>query len=347
MPEQNQDRSSVRRVYDLNGLRLSVTAPDEELGTCLDSFLAPLAVDSGVASDWEVSIRIEEELPVLDGHVVWQGDLPEGLHGVISRDPSTNVLLVTDHLVVITAPGKRETEVVVCPGREQTLRGTPSISIVAEAIRSVGQFLLHAACLSFPSSDDCLIIFAPSGTGKTTTSLALARTGWSLMGDDVTILNLKAGAPLVWALPRWLTVHRQTEELLPWLAEATRPWNGRDQQAVKLGAVASLVDLSPPRPKPCRTVVMLDRPNAAAHAIEPLERNEAMVRILSDNLRISPYGLVERDLSLLDAVARVVNVTQLFRLSVGPELASLGAFLNAACGEGHGGAAAVRNQQVE
>lgn len=347
MPEQNQDRPTVRRVYGLNGLRLSVTAPDEELGTCLDSFLAPLTLESRAAGDWRISIRLNEELPAHHGQVVWQGDLPEGLHGVISRDPSTNVLLVTDHLVVITAPGKRETEVVVRPGREQTLRGTPSISIVAEAIRSVGQFLLHAACLSFPSSDDCLIIFAPSGTGKTTTSLALARAGWRLMGDDVTILNLNAGVPLVWALPRWLTVHRRTEELLPWLTAATKPWDGRDQQAVKLGAVAPLIDLSPPRPRPCRTVVMLDRPNAAAHELGPLERGEAMLRVLSDNLRISPYGLVERDLSFLDAVTRVVNVTQLFWLSVGPDLASLGAFLNAACGEGHGGATAVRNLQVE
>jgi hypothetical protein len=150
------------------------------------------------------------------------------------------------------------------------------------------------------------------------------------MGDDVTILTFEARGAAAWALPRWLTVHRRTAELLPWLAPAVKPWNGRDQQAVKLEAVAQLVKLSPSRALPCRTVVLLDKPNATAHAIEPLDRQEAMLRILSDNLRIAPFGLAERDLAFFDAVAKLVSNAQVFRLSVGAELASLGAFLEAA-----------------
>jgi hypothetical protein len=328
MLERNSKILAAFRRYDLNGLALSVIAPDDTLSTCLDSFLAPLAVDESFASDWEVRISREETLPNEQaGLVIWEGDLPEGVPAVMRRDGASLNLLVPGHLALFTDRRRKRIEVLLRPGREKTLRGTPSISILAEVIRGSGLFLIHAACLLIPGADDCLLIFAPSGTGKTTTSLALARSGWRLAGDDATILQMHETGPRVWALPRALTVHRRTEELLPWLASATKPWAGRDQQSVPLASIAPLVSHATPVPRRCCATVLLDMPNGSEHVAAPLDRSEALLRMLSDNLRIAPDGMGAHDHDLLDSFATLVKHTTVLRLSVGPDLPSIGSYL--------------------
>jgi hypothetical protein len=327
MLERNSGLAVASRRYDLNGLTLRVIAPDDTLCTCLEPFLSPLAVEDG-ASDWEIRINREDSLPSEQaGFLIWEGNLPERLPAVMRRDGGNSNLLVRDHLALSSDRGGKRIDVVVRPGREKTLRGTPSINILTEVIRGSGLFLIHAACLLPPRRDDCLLIFAPSGTGKTTTSLALARTGWSLAGDDAAILQMHETGPQVWALPRSLTVHRRTEELLPWLIAATKPWAGRDEQAVPLANVTRLVSSATPVPRRCCTIVLLDKPNGSAHEARPLDRSEALLRILSDNLRIAPDGMVDRDHDLLDAFAALVKHVPVLRLSVGPDLPSLGSYL--------------------
>jgi hypothetical protein len=318
----------ARLAYDLAGLTLRVTAPDSTLCTCLESILAPLAMDVENVPEWEVRIRRDNILPKLQaGGMEWEGDLPEGLPAAMRRNGTDANLLVHDHLSMFTDTRNKIIDVIVRPGFENTLHGTPSISIVAEIIRGSGHFLIHSACLLLPATEECLLIFAPSGAGKTTTSLALARNGWRLVGDDATILNMDGTETRAWALPRALNVHRQTEQLLPWLADATNPWDGKVEQSVPLCGVAPLIHHATPIPRRCRATVVLGMPNSSAHLASPLSRSDALLRILADNLRIPADGMGEQDLDLLDSLAALVKQTTVLQLSVGPDLESLGAYL--------------------
>ena len=177
----------------------------------------------------------------------------EGLPAIFGEedDKTRSHLLVHDHLVVSTDRKRRHIAVAVRPGREKALHASPSIRIITEIISASGLHLIHAACLLFPSQDEALVMFAPSGTGKTTTSLALARSGWRLFGDDATLLELDGGSPRVWALPRGLNVHQRTVQLLPWLSPAIKPWRDREEQGVALETIAPLIAVARAGPTAC------------------------------------------------------------------------------------------------
>ncbi|TGT17875.1 serine kinase, partial [Mesorhizobium sp. M3A.F.Ca.ET.174.01.1.1] len=79
---------------------------------------------------------------------------------------------------------------------------TPSMLVLDAALDAGGQHMLHTAGLTLPGRDALVLIHAPSGTGKSTTSLALASQGFGLCSDDVMILSAKAGEVTAWGMPR-------------------------------------------------------------------------------------------------------------------------------------------------
>jgi hypothetical protein len=81
--------------------------------------------------------------------------------------------------------------------------------------------------------------------------------------------------------------------------------------------------------------MLLDAPNGSAHTVAQLDRSEALLRMLADNLRIAPDGLGDDDVSLLDCLALLAKHTTVLRLSVGPALETLAPCLAAACARHH------------
>lgn len=324
---------SFRKYYDLNGLTVGVTAPNEGLGTCLDPLLGPLAVTGPIEAQWQVDIRLDDNLPRdVPGETVWDGKMLEGLLAIFREDGDRSHLLVHDHLAISVDRSRKHIDVTVRPGREKALHASPSIKIIAEIITASGLHLIHAACLLFPTHDEALVIFAPSGTGKTTTSLALARSGWRLFGDDATLLELNGGKPLVWALPRALNVHQLTAQMLPWLGSAMKPWRDREEQGVALATIEPLVAVARGAGRPCHSIVVLDRPNGSGHVITPIDRTDALLRIMSDNMRVAPSGLGDQDVSMFSTLTDLVKDANILRVSVGPDPSTLGPELAAACG---------------
>ncbi|TIT54542.1 MAG: serine kinase, partial [Mesorhizobium sp.] len=82
--------------------------------------------------------------------------------------------------------------------------------------------MLHTAGLTLPGRDAVVLIHAPSGTGKTTTSLALATHGFGLCSDDAMILNVGA-TPVAWGLPRHVKIHEKTARMIPQVAPCLGP----------------------------------------------------------------------------------------------------------------------------
>jgi hypothetical protein len=61
-------------------------------------------------------------------------------------------------------------------------------------LQRLGLYGLHAAALVPDGGGDGLLIAAPSGSGKTTTTLTLVRHGWTPVSDDALLLRTGGGA---------------------------------------------------------------------------------------------------------------------------------------------------------
>ena len=163
--------------------------------------------------------------------------------------------------------------------------------------------LLHGACLIAPAADGALALFAPSGTGKTTTALALARAGFALAGDDALVLRNTDQGALMWAVPRRLRVHRKTAAMMPWLEPSLGEWSG-DEQAVSRESLSGVVGVVGPTLSRAVGIVVLRPPNANGHHIERIGKAEAVSHIVADNVRRAPMGVEPHAQAAFAAIAR-------------------------------------------
>jgi hypothetical protein len=184
--------------------------------------------------------------------------------------------------------------------------------------------VVHAASLS--ADDRAVLLAGPSGAGKTTTALALARSGMRLMADDASFVGrdgLAASSKTlaVWGLPRPCRVHKKTLAMMPWL-------DGIPRRRALLDAefLIDVTTLSPnyiPRKAKPGLILFLDRRNRQGHRLRPVDKVTALIRLARENLRvISPaaHGPAGRTFEML---AELVEQSDTFALSVGPRLDTL------------------------
>jgi hypothetical protein len=310
------------RHYDLNGQHLAVEAGESGLASFLDGILATFAGAFG-PPDWSVRVAVAEALPSPVGELQWQGDLPEGLGAVLYHGASERTLVAPGHFHMRIDAAARQATIVAFQDRTRWLSGTAAFWLLDGILEGHGRHLVHAACLVRPGTDDTVLLFAPSGTGKTTTALALARNGWALAGDDAAVFGLGKKGAKAWALPRGLNLHRHTAALLPWLAPALRDFQGRDEQPVALAAIADLVQLARPIARRCAGIVLLEPRNLEGHHARPLAKADAVVAIALDNVKLTSSGLDANGAGLFDALTRLIAAVPVISLSVGPDPASL------------------------
>jgi hypothetical protein len=257
------------------------------------------------------------------GRPIFDGTLPEGLHAIMVECRQERTLVVPDHFAMIFRRAARATEIRFVPGQEDGLGKTAAYWMLGDLLAALGRHLLHGASLVDAASGQSIAIFAPSGTGKTTTALALARAGFHLAGDDALVLQRDGDACHLWALPRKINVGRRTATLLPWLAPVLSDAWTDDEQQVEIAALSPVIKLAIPQPRPVKLVIVLTAPNGTAHAVSPVAKPDALVRIAADNLRIAPGGVDADNAAALAALTNLVASTRTIALSVGPDPASL------------------------
>jgi hypothetical protein len=329
----------VQRSFDLNGALVRIETSDAGLIAPLLPYLGELgSAPQAEAAAFHVTIARgrPQEVPSA-ARLLNDGRLPEGTPHRLSVDGDTRWLIVPDRLSLRFSTAGRMAHMQVAPGAETLIGGSAGIVLIETALASSQQTLVHAAALRLPQREAAVCVLAPSGTGKTTTSLALALQGFALMADDATVLTPPGGASgaerRVWGLPRPLKVHRRTAELLPQVGRLLgNAWNAEGEQGVSGTALRSVIEVLPPRPVPLAAFIALSARVVGEHRVRPMSKSDLLVRFAGDNVSRSPYGVLDDDLVRYRNIAGAVAETPALELNVGSRLESLSASVLASLG---------------
>jgi hypothetical protein len=174
-----------------------------------------------------------------------------------------------------------------------------------------------------------MLLIAPSGVGKTTSSLALALAGFGLLTDDAAVLDTRpiaqSGKARVWGLPRPLKVHRHTAELLPAVKPLLRgAWDANGEQGLHRSRLPGVIALPPARAVELAAVVLLGQRVEGAHIVRRAQRSEILLRTATDNVFRGPRSVTDNDVNRFRAIASAIGAAAGYQLNVGSDLKTLG-----------------------
>lgn len=106
-----------------------------------------------------------------------------------------NTYFIWNNICVCRIKGK---EIIInnSTGIEQNLLKTIILGpVFATLLHQLGRLVLHASAVSI--NNNAVAFLGPKGRGKSTTSLALCKSGYNLLSDDVLSIDINKGFPLV------------------------------------------------------------------------------------------------------------------------------------------------------
>lgn len=308
------------RYYDLGPTQLAVAAEHERLLEGFERFLGERGRPDIVAPTFSITIQagMPELLPA-DAERLYSGPLPNEGTCDFARVGRTYFMSFPGEARMVVDPEARRADIVVSRDRPWRAHGSMVPIAVEFALDLDDRQVVHAAGLSLPGEGGMVLVSAPSGTGKTTTALALARCGLSLAADDVVVLRREPASIVAWGLPRALNVHRDTATMLPWL-KLQPEWNDEGEQMVPRRRLAPAVALED-RELPVMRLVLLQR--GTRTAIEPLEATEMLAALAADNVRGSTSGLTPLQERRFTMLADLVRAAPAYRMTVAAGLSDI------------------------
>jgi hypothetical protein len=322
--------AECRATYDFCGAGLILEAEEAAIADMFARGFGSFLCDgSRTFSEQPFLLRIRkgEQSIATDLPLVWSGAFPEGGSGRLFEDAERCLLEVTGSCRVDIEPGSRRAVVSLADGGMRRFMGSASMLVLDLTLLAGGQHLVHGASLLRPATGGAILVCGPSGRGKTTTSIALARGGFGLMTDDASVLTLDGGRVRVWGMPRALKVHRRTAALMPWLQPFIGEWDINDEQGVPLRDIAGDVRVAPPSPQPLEAVVLLGDRSPAGHRLDRLSKSEALIEIAADNVAWFEGGAPRRSVMLFEALGEAIAAAPTYRLNAGPDLDALPSFI--------------------
>jgi hypothetical protein len=314
-------------TYWINGFRLRIVADDAGMLASSESLLGRFRCASTdgsalrlriIRSDWP-----PQQTQAAGLRQVWQGVVPPNSYGTNSVAPDRRRIELRDRGRLDVDLARHEACLRLAPHSAETTVGYFLLPLVCEGLTRTGHFPLHAACLAVRIGDawQSVLIVAPSGTGKSTASLALVDSGWKLMSDDISLLCRQQGQANAWGLPRQCHVREGTRRLLPWLSDMKlRPTATAGTCDLPLESLGERAWSGPPIPLKCALVICLEQHNEQDHVLEPLDRATALMRVAEENVQ-PMEGVADRNAQqAFRTLAQLVRETPVCRLSAGPRL---------------------------
>jgi hypothetical protein len=311
----------IIRNFDLIGPALRVEADEERLIERFAALLRGLAIETEKEPAFTLTVRegIPEPIPasasiVYEGPIFWEGNC------IYAEKDARLHLSFPDRLSLTIDPSRKAAEIVVAPDSISRVGATAGMLALDAAIDASGQFMLHAAGLTLPDSEAQVLVFAQSGTGKTTTSLALAGSGFGLCTDDSMVIRLDGSSTTGWGLPRDLKVHRNTAEMMPWLKPYLNgKWNDEGEQPVTRATLAERIRVERTARRPVAAIFFLQRGNGTKSAAAPLSRTDTLVSLAADNVRTGRTGLLASHSRRFASLAGLASSVPTFTVAVGSD----------------------------
>jgi hypothetical protein len=325
--------------FDINGAPVKILADDADLLAPIFSYLGELSSPPSAHAQFTLTMERCEHLPrPTNFEILAEGMMPIGKGSQILQADEVRWFNVPGALSFEYSLNQPWGRLTLQPGAENILAGMPAIIVVNAILSATGQFLLHAASLRIGNSELAFAIFAHSGAGKTTTTLALTQSGFGFLTDDATVLmppkDGTSGSFKVWGLPRALKVHYRTRDLLPHLAPLLGPnWNSDGEQVLRRETLSTIADVCPPRPFSLAAVVLLGSRVEGAHVLRQASKTDVMIHLAYDNLRQAQHGVMSDELARFQAISAAVAATPTYELRVGSDLGSVGPLLMSVLGE--------------
>ncbi|CAN7196755.1 serine kinase [Mesorhizobium amorphae] len=322
--------SAADACYALDGQVIGVSAERAELWRELDRMLGTLRITGPVEPGFRVNVLETVSLPETPvGTLAFDGEVPEDGHCRMVDGGDIVHLVFPGRQTVSIHAGERRAEIRVRP--DTKVAWTLWMLVLDAALDAGGQHMLHTAGLTLPDSDALVLIHAPSGTGKTTTSLALASQGFGLCSDDAMILNVASEKAVAWGLPRHVKIHRKTAELVPLVAPCLGPtWDRNGEQAVSLERLGEIIRVEGPGARPVAALLHLARSADGQTRLVAMARTDAMVALAADNVRTGMTGLLPLQKRRLATIARLVSTVPTFTLEVGAQPADAASLIRSA-----------------
>ncbi|KUM23431.1 serine kinase [Mesorhizobium loti] len=316
--------------YDLNGQVIRISAERAEFWPSFDLMLGTLRVGEAVEPGFRVDIFETPALPEPpEGKLAFDGEVPLDGHCRII-DGGDVVHLVFPGLQTASIHADEGwAEIRVHP--DSKVKWTLLMMVLDAALDAGGQHMLHTAGLTLPGREALVLIHAPSGTGKSTTSMALASQGFGLCSDDAMILDVKAQGVTAWGMPRRVKIHRNTAAMLPFLSPCLGDtWDAEGEQAVSLDRLGEIIRIEDARARPVAALLHLERSADGQTRLMPMARTDAMVALATDNVRTGMTGLLPIQKRRMAAIAALVKAVPTFTLEVGSSPADAAALIASA-----------------
>ena len=313
------------RHFAINGLRLTMHSHDEVFAGVLLAHLSTFEVSELPSADYSVHLHCGAlEVPPGNAVVLYDGEIIPGIRSQFLARGELSWLLIPGELSIRFAPTSARS--VVVERSRHTILAFGVMHVIDAALAVAGQYLLHGAALQMQSRSNAVLLFAPSGRGKTTTSLALAFGGFALMTDDaiVGLPNGPNGRPAAWGLPRALKVHYNTVHLLPELRPVlSGTYDSNGEQILTENALSSIAPIAPHVPQPIAAVVILGDRTQGKHIFRSLSKSTAVAQIAHDNVKSSSFGVPRNHLARFSAISSMIERVPTYELRVGDDLRSV------------------------
>ncbi len=299
-------------ALDLRGGALVLDDPQGLLGASLSRLLPAAAPDSPAACTLRVC---QGDVPA-HAPPAAQDILREGTRFHFWRTDGQRHVMVAGCAQLVAGPG-RDCVLTIARDCPPLVRGELAMIALEEALHACGQALVHCAALRPPGAGGLVLVHAPSGTGKTTTALALAGAGFGLAGDDAAVLGRGAdGALTAWGLPRAVNLHRRTAQMLDWLHPALpSPWPAADEISLPLSDLPAPAR-AVPQTLPVLALVCLQRAEGGAEdgagegvppGLVPQSPGDALAALIADNIGVTSSGLWPVQMGRLDLLVTLTG----------------------------------------
>ena len=318
----------TKRTYNLHRSMLEVDADDARFWQALSSLIGEMEMPSAPTGLPASRLVLVQELDasvtkagtlfhngMLEGHGAYEFRRIDG-GWTLWQDGTTAgwFLKANNAASLMLSP--------TCPDEKLTLAIAFAID---HAIEAGGQKMIHGACLQMPGREECIVLHARSGTGKSTLALALALAGFRLCSDDTVVIGRSSDSQInAWGIPRSAKILPQTRFLLPGLDAFIDDAgiNHRGKLTLSREKMRAADMLGKTEPKKIAALIHLSRQDKEAVSWRKLDKFDGLMSLAGDNLNFGPTGFFPGHEFRLDLLTGLLTDTPAYELLTGTNIAA-------------------------